>query len=103
MRLIDLDDPKTIHLICNLEPKWKPMAKFNSSTELYEELESVMEAFNQLPAVELEQMDILKELDSAKATIRSLTAKVMEQDQQLKAWEKFAPFLAAHGMLRTSE
>ena len=41
MRLIDLDDPRVVHLLGNLEPKWKPMAEFDKD-ELFHELSSIV-------------------------------------------------------------
>lgn len=41
-RLIDLDDPRVCHILCNLEPRWKPMAEINGDD--YTELNSVIEA-----------------------------------------------------------
>lgn len=51
MRLIDLDRHETRHLICNLEPKWKPMAEMGPD-ELFHELGTVIEAFHELPQVD---------------------------------------------------
>lgn len=47
MRLIDLDDPRVVHLLGNLEPKWKPMAEFEKD-ELFHELSSIVEEFEKL-------------------------------------------------------
>ena len=47
MRLIDLDDPRVVHLLGNLEPKWKPMAEFEKD-ELLHELSSIVEEFEKL-------------------------------------------------------
>lgn len=41
-RLIDLDDPRVCHILCNLEPRWKPMAEIDGDD--YNELNSVIEA-----------------------------------------------------------
>lgn len=51
MRLIDLNSPEAVHLISNLEPKWKSMDEF-SSEELINELNSIIESFMKLPVVE---------------------------------------------------
>lgn len=50
-RLIDLNDRKTVHLIANLEPKYKPMDEYQHG-ELLKELSSVAEAFFDLPTVD---------------------------------------------------
>lgn len=99
MRLIDLDAPKTVHLLCNLEPKWKPMAEFNPQTEMFEEIGTVIDAFRQLPEVRTEQWVLLEELAEAQKQVRDLTALTEQQKWQIKEWKKFAPYLATHGML----
>lgn len=47
MRLINLDDPRVVHLLGNLEPKWKPMAEFGKD-ELLHELSGIVEEFEKL-------------------------------------------------------
>lgn len=52
MRLIDLDDPRVVHLLGNLEPKWKPMAEFGNG-ELLHELSGIAEAFEKLTITDM--------------------------------------------------
>lgn len=85
MRLIDLDAPETVHLLCNLEPKWKPMAEFNSQTELFEELGTVIDAFRQLPEVRSEQWALQEELAAANNAVRELKMQVEQLKWRLKA------------------
>lgn len=47
MRLIDLDNPKVMHFLCNLEPKWKPMAEIGDD-ERDRELSNVIEELGKL-------------------------------------------------------
>ena len=42
-RMIDLDDPRVVHLLCNLEPRWKPMDEVNG--EDFKELNSIIGEF----------------------------------------------------------
>lgn len=41
MKFVDLDDPKVVHLLCNLEPKRKPMAELHDGD--LQDLGSVIE------------------------------------------------------------
>ena len=42
-------------------------------------------------------------IESLKKENESLTNFVQEQEKQLSGWEKYAPFLAAHGVLKEGE
>ena len=54
-RYIDIESKEATHLICNLEPRWKPMAKMTIDERgvAFEELNSIAEAFLALPTADV--------------------------------------------------
>ena len=60
-RYIDIESKEATHLVCNLEPRWKPMPEFNG--EDFEELNSIAEAFLALPTADVApKSEVAKEL-----------------------------------------
>lgn len=50
MRLIDVDGRKFVHLIANLDPRWKPMAEFDGDD--FKELSGIFEAIERIPVAD---------------------------------------------------
>lgn len=48
MRLLDMDDPRVVHLLCNLDEKYKPMPEYDRKTDSFKELNSVIEELEKL-------------------------------------------------------
>lgn len=53
-KYIDLDSRECVHLLCNLDPKWKPMPDVNK--EDLKQLESIIEAFHALPSADVQKI-----------------------------------------------
>lgn len=53
-KYIDLESRECVHLLCNLDPKWKPMPEVTQ--EDIKQLESLIEAFHALPSVDVAEV-----------------------------------------------
>lgn len=57
-KYIDANSREFVHLVSNLEPRWKPMPELTreEGQEVYKELNSIAEAFLALPAADVEEV-----------------------------------------------
>lgn len=53
-RYIDINCPEMVHLVANLEPRWKPMAEFDGND--FNELNSIVEALDTVPTADVAEV-----------------------------------------------
>ena len=53
-RYIDINCPEMVHLVANLEPRWKPMAEFDGTD--FNELNSIVEALDTVPTADVAEV-----------------------------------------------
>jgi hypothetical protein len=52
-KYIDINCKEMVHLISNLEPRWKPMNEYNPCGDDMIELNSIVEALERIPAADV--------------------------------------------------